>query len=78
MPLTYCKHKVTALHHCGQRDLILHPLAWCAYFYGSATEALLMEAFRLGLRYVDNWSIMLDLQILWKTFSAVMHGSGAY
>jgi exopolysaccharide biosynthesis polyprenyl glycosylphosphotransferase len=36
------------------------------------------EAFRLDLRYVDNWSIMLDLQILWKTFSAVTSGSGAY
>jgi exopolysaccharide biosynthesis polyprenyl glycosylphosphotransferase len=36
------------------------------------------EAFRLDLRYVDNWSIMLDLQILWKTWSAVIHGSGAY
>ncbi len=36
------------------------------------------EAFRLDLRYVDNWSIMLDLHILWKTFSAVIHGSGAY
>jgi hypothetical protein len=27
---------------------------------------------------VDNWSIVLDLQILWKTWSAVIHGSGAY
>jgi exopolysaccharide biosynthesis polyprenyl glycosylphosphotransferase len=36
------------------------------------------EAFRLDLRYVDNWSIMLDLQILWKTFSAITRGSGAY
>ncbi len=36
------------------------------------------DAFRLDLRYVDNWSIMLDLQILWKTFSAVIHGHGAY
>jgi lipopolysaccharide/colanic/teichoic acid biosynthesis glycosyltransferase len=36
------------------------------------------EATRLDLRYVDNWSIMLDLQILWKTFSAVTSGSGAY
>jgi exopolysaccharide biosynthesis polyprenyl glycosylphosphotransferase len=36
------------------------------------------ESFRLDLRYVDNWSIMLDLQILWKTTSAVIHGSGAY
>ena len=36
------------------------------------------EAFRLDLRYVDNWSLALDLQILWKTWSAVIHGSGAY
>jgi exopolysaccharide biosynthesis polyprenyl glycosylphosphotransferase len=36
------------------------------------------EAFRLDLRYVDNWSLALDLQILWKTWSAVVRGSGAY
>ena len=36
------------------------------------------EAFRLDLRYVDNWSLALDLQILWKTWSAVIRGSGAY
>lgn len=36
------------------------------------------EAFRLDLRYVDNWSLALDLQILWKTWSAVITGSGAY
>jgi exopolysaccharide biosynthesis polyprenyl glycosylphosphotransferase len=36
------------------------------------------EAVRLDLRYVENWSFALDLQILWKTCSAVVHGSGAY
>jgi exopolysaccharide biosynthesis polyprenyl glycosylphosphotransferase len=36
------------------------------------------EAERLDLRYVENWSLALDLQILWKTLSAVIHGSGAY
>jgi exopolysaccharide biosynthesis polyprenyl glycosylphosphotransferase len=36
------------------------------------------EAVRLDLRYVENWSFALDLQILWKTGSAVIHGSGAY
>jgi exopolysaccharide biosynthesis polyprenyl glycosylphosphotransferase len=36
------------------------------------------ESVRLDLRYVENWSLMLDLQILWKTLSAVMSGSGAY
>jgi lipopolysaccharide/colanic/teichoic acid biosynthesis glycosyltransferase len=36
------------------------------------------EAVRLDLRYVENWSLALDLQILWKTWSAVIRGHGAY
>ena len=36
------------------------------------------ESVRLDLRYVENWSFALDLQILWKTTSALIHGSGAY
>ena len=36
------------------------------------------EAVRLDVRYVENWSFALDLQILWKTGSAVIGGSGAY
>lgn len=36
------------------------------------------EAVRLDLRYVENWSLVLDLQILWKTVSAVIEGNGAY
>ena len=36
------------------------------------------ESVRLDLRYVENWSFVLDLQILWKTAAAVMYGSGAY
>jgi exopolysaccharide biosynthesis polyprenyl glycosylphosphotransferase len=36
------------------------------------------EAVRLDVRYVENWSFVLDLQILWKTWSAVISGAGAY
>jgi exopolysaccharide biosynthesis polyprenyl glycosylphosphotransferase len=36
------------------------------------------ESVRLDLRYVENWSFALDLQILWKTISVVLRGSGAY
>ena len=36
------------------------------------------EAVRLDIRYVENWSVALDLQILWKTAAAVLRGSGAY
>lgn len=36
------------------------------------------ESVRLDLSYVENWSFVLDVQILWKTWSAVIRGSGAY
>jgi len=36
------------------------------------------ESLRLDLRYVDNWSMLLDLQILWRTARAVLRGAGAY
>jgi exopolysaccharide biosynthesis polyprenyl glycosylphosphotransferase len=36
------------------------------------------EAVRLDLRYVENWSLALDLLILWKTWPAVARGHGAY
>ena len=36
------------------------------------------EAVRLDVRYVENWSLMLDLQILRKTWAAISGGTGAY
>jgi exopolysaccharide biosynthesis polyprenyl glycosylphosphotransferase len=36
------------------------------------------DSLRLDLRYVDNWSMALDLQILVRTVRAVTHGAGAY
>jgi exopolysaccharide biosynthesis polyprenyl glycosylphosphotransferase len=36
------------------------------------------ESVRLDLRYVDNWSMTLDMLILWKTVRAVIYGAGAY
>ena len=36
------------------------------------------ESVRLDLRYVDNWSVAMDLMILWKTLRADFMGSGAY
>jgi exopolysaccharide biosynthesis polyprenyl glycosylphosphotransferase len=36
------------------------------------------ESVRLDMRYVENWSFALDLQILWKTGKAIFRRSGAY
>ena len=36
------------------------------------------ESLRLDLWYVDNWSVVLDLQIIARTVRAVVRGTGAY
>ncbi|TDW93436.1 exopolysaccharide biosynthesis polyprenyl glycosylphosphotransferase [Kribbella pratensis] len=36
------------------------------------------ESVNLDLRYVDNWSLVLDLLIMWKTLRAVIGNDGAY
>lgn len=36
------------------------------------------ESVRLDLRYVENWSFALDLQVLWKTAAVITWGGGRY
>ena len=36
------------------------------------------ESLRLDLWYVDNWCLVLDLQILFRTAKVVLRGAGAY
>ncbi len=36
------------------------------------------ETVRLDLRYVENWTLTLDLLIMWKTFFAVLAKRGAF
>ncbi len=35
------------------------------------------EVVRLDLKYIDNWSLMLDFKILFQTIGVVLKGSGA-
>ena len=36
------------------------------------------ESVRLDLRYVENWTLALDVFIIWKTVGAMLNRSGAY
>jgi exopolysaccharide biosynthesis polyprenyl glycosylphosphotransferase len=36
------------------------------------------DSVQLDLRYIENWTLALDLYILWKTTRAVLRGWGAY
>jgi len=36
------------------------------------------ESLRMDVHYVEHWSLLLDLMIIWRTFGAVVRGDGAY
>ena len=61
-----------------RRRLVVKPGITGLWQVSGRSDLSWEESVRLDLRYVDNWSLALDLQILWKTWSAVFRGSGAY
>jgi exopolysaccharide biosynthesis polyprenyl glycosylphosphotransferase len=61
-----------------RRRLVVKPGITGLWQVNGRSDLTWDESVRLDLRYVENWSFVLDLQILWKTWSAVLHGSGAY
>jgi exopolysaccharide biosynthesis polyprenyl glycosylphosphotransferase len=61
-----------------RRRLVVKPGLTGLWQVNGRSDLSWEESVRLDLRYVENWSLVLDLQILWKTVSAVMTGSGAY
>jgi exopolysaccharide biosynthesis polyprenyl glycosylphosphotransferase len=65
-------------HQHVRRRLMVKPGITGLWQVNGRSDLSWDESVRLDLRYVENWSFVLDLQILWKTLSAVLRGSGAY
>jgi exopolysaccharide biosynthesis polyprenyl glycosylphosphotransferase len=61
-----------------RRRLVVKPGVTGMWQVNGRSELSWEETVRLDLRYVENWSFALDLQILWKTFSVIFRGAGAY
>jgi exopolysaccharide biosynthesis polyprenyl glycosylphosphotransferase len=61
-----------------RRRLVVKPGMTGLWQVSGRSDLSWEESVRLDLRYVENWSLMLDLQVLWKTWSAVTRGEGAY
>jgi exopolysaccharide biosynthesis polyprenyl glycosylphosphotransferase len=61
-----------------RRRLVVKPGMTGLWQVGGRSDLSWEESVRLDLRYVENWSLALDLQIMWKTVAAVLRGSGAY
>jgi exopolysaccharide biosynthesis polyprenyl glycosylphosphotransferase len=61
-----------------RRRLVVKPGLTGLWQVSGRSDLSWEESVRLDLRYVENWSFALDLQILWKTISVMIRGSGAY
>jgi exopolysaccharide biosynthesis polyprenyl glycosylphosphotransferase len=61
-----------------RRRLVVKPGLTGLWQVSGRSDLSWEDSVRLDLRYVENWSFALDLQILWKTFSVIFRGSGAY
>lgn len=62
----------------ARRRLLVRPGMTGLWQVSGRSDLSWEESVRLDLRYVENWSVMLDATILWKTVGAVVHGRGAY
>ena len=61
-----------------RRRLLVKPGMTGLWQVSGRAELSWEESVRLDLHYVDNWSVGLDLVLLWKTLACVLRGQGAY
>lgn len=60
------------------RRIVVKPGITGLWQVSGRSDLSLADSMRLDVHYVENWSLLLDLQILWKTARAVLGGNGAY
>lgn len=61
-----------------RRRLVVKPGLTGLWQVNGRSDLSWEESVRLDLRYVENWTFALDLQVLWKTISVLFRGAGAY
>lgn len=70
--------EVAQYDHDPRRRLVVKPGVTGLWQVSGRSELTWDESVRLDLKYVDNWSLGLDLRILVRTVRAVLGHRGAY
>ncbi|GAA1861065.1 sugar transferase [Pseudonocardia ailaonensis] len=70
--------EVATYQDAARRRLLVRPGMTGLWQVSGRSDLTWEESVRLDLRYVENWSMALDLTILWRTVGAVVRGRGAY
>ena len=76
-PRPHLAHEVAQMPQDAQRRSLVPPGVTGLWQVSGRSDLEEEDAIRLDLRYVENWSLTYDLQILWKTASAVLARRGA-
>lgn len=62
----------------AERKLLVKPGLTGLWQVSGRSDLSWEESVRLDLRYVENWTLALDILIIWKTIGAVLGRKGAY
>ena len=62
----------------AQRRFLARPGLTGLWQISGRSDLAWNEAVQIDLYYVENWSLLLDAMILWRTFKVVLRGTGAY
>jgi exopolysaccharide biosynthesis polyprenyl glycosylphosphotransferase len=76
-PRPHLAHELAQMPQEASRRLLVSPGVTGLWQVSGRSDLHEEDGIRLDLRYVDNWSLTHDLQILWKTASAVLARRGA-
>jgi exopolysaccharide biosynthesis polyprenyl glycosylphosphotransferase len=76
-PRPHLAQELAQMPHQAGRRLLVTPGLTGLWQVSGRSDLHEEDGLRLDLRYVDNWSLTYDLQILWKTASAVLARRGA-
>ncbi|GGF28711.1 sugar transferase [Williamsia phyllosphaerae] len=72
------REEVETYDHVVTRRMLVRPGITGLWQVSGRSDLSWEESVRLDLSYVENWSIMQDVLILWRTARAVRKSDGAY
>lgn len=77
-PRPQIQAEVDLYDDAAQRRLKVRPGMTGLWQVSGRSRLTWEEALRLDLYYIENWSLVVDLVIMWRTFRAVVGSDGAY
>jgi exopolysaccharide biosynthesis polyprenyl glycosylphosphotransferase len=70
--------EITSYDEAARRRLLVRPGMTGLWQVSGRSDLSWVEAVRLDLTYVENWSLLTDALIVMRTVRAIFAGSGAY